>query len=57
MKKDKKEAKEKGLDEVQLTDEDIIKYKETMEQMKEHDEALSDDLIEEEYQNRRLKRE
>ena len=57
MKKDKKEAKEKGLDEVQLTDEDIIKYKETMEQMKEHDEALNDDLIEEEYQNRRLKRE
>jgi len=25
--------------------------------MKEHDEALNDDLIEEEYQNRRLKRE
>ena len=57
MRKDKKEAKEKGLDEVQLTDEDLIKYKETMEQMKEHDEALNDDLIEEEYQNRRLKRE
>ena len=54
MKKDKKQAKEKGLEEVQLKDEDYIQYKNAISQMKQHDKNLNDDLIEKEYQNRRL---
>ena len=55
MKRDKKEAKEKGLDNVQLQDNDYVNYKESIRKMKEHDQNLNDDKIEEEYLNRRVK--
>jgi len=54
MKKDKKEAKAKGLEDVELEDDDFTNYKDSLKQMKEHDETLDDELIEEEYQNRRI---
>ena len=57
MKKDKKEAQSKGLKEVELDDSDFISYKEALRNMQEHDEDLDDDLIEEEYENRRIKHE
>ena len=46
MKKDKKEAREKGLDIVELTDEDHINHKEYLENMKKHDTNIDDTLIE-----------
>ncbi len=57
MKKDKKEAKQKGLSEVQLQDSDIINYKESIRQMQEHDRNLDDEKVEEEFLNRRVKKE
>ena len=54
MKKDKKEAKLKGLDVVQLEDDDFSEYKKTLQQMKEIDNSINDDLIEENYKNRRV---
>jgi len=57
MKKDKKDAKAKGLDNVELDDDDFTDYKKSLNHMKEHDDDLNDDLIEEEYINRRLKHE
>ena len=56
MKKDKKEAKEKGLDNVELKDEDFSKYKESLEKMKKHDKELNDEKIEQEYKSRKVKR-
>jgi len=56
MKKDKKEAKEKGLDNVELKDEDFSKYKESLEEMKKHDKELNDEKIEQEYKSRKVKR-
>jgi hypothetical protein len=47
MKKDKKAAKEKGLDEVELDDDDFVDYKKELNHMKDHDEELDDDMIEE----------
>jgi hypothetical protein len=40
MKRDKEKAKEKGLDQVELTDEDYIKFKEAIEADKEQDAEL-----------------
>ena len=40
MKKDKAEAKEKGLDQVELSDEDYIKFREAIEADKEKDKKL-----------------
>lgn len=57
MKKDKKEAREKGLDTFELKDEDFTNYKDSLNHMKQHDENINDDLIEEEYENRRIKHE
>lgn len=57
MKKDKKEAKAKGLDEVELEDDDFTEYKNSLNHMKQHDENINDDLIEEEYENRRIQHE
>ena len=54
MKKDKKDAKAKGLDDVELEDNDFINYKDSLKQMFKHDEALDDELIEKEYQSRRV---
>ena len=42
MKKDKKEAKEKGLYDVELKDNDFADYKNALLGMKEHDNNLSD---------------
>ena len=56
MKKDKKEAREKGLDDVELEDDDFTNYKETLTQMKNHDNNLDDKIIENQYKNRRIKR-
>ena len=55
MKKDKKDAKAKGLENVELEDDDFTDYKNSLNHMKEHDESLDDDLIEKEYVNRRIK--
>ena len=55
MKKDKKDAKAKGLENVELEDDDFTDYKNSLNHMKEHDESLDDDLIEKEYANRRIK--
>lgn len=57
MKKDKKDAKAKGLDEVELEDNDIIDYKNSLNHMKDHDENLDEKTIEEEYEQRRIRRE
>jgi len=57
MKKDKKEAKAKGLDTVELTDKDHINHKKALKQMKEHDAAIDDSSIEQEYEDRRIKHE
>ena len=40
MKRDKEEAKEKGLDQVELSDDDYIKFKEAIEKDKEEDKKL-----------------
>ncbi len=57
MKKDKQEAKSKGLDYVELEDEDFIQHKENLIKMRQHDENLDEEIIENEYQNKRIKRE
>lgn len=54
MKKDKKAARAKGLDDVELEDYDFTDYKDALRNMRKHDEAIDDELIEEEYQSRRL---
>ena len=54
MKKDKKDAKTKGLDDVELDDDDFTDYKDSLKRMRDHDDALDDELIEEEYQSRRI---
>ena len=57
MKKDRQDAKLKGLDQVELEDDDFTEYKNSLNHMKEHDDNLDDNLIEEEYESRRVKRE
>ena len=54
IKKDKKDAKAKGSDIVQLEDDDIAKYKKTLNHMKQHDNILDDQTIEKEYEKRRV---
>ena len=56
MKKDRQDAKSKGLDQVELEDDDFTEYKNSLNHMKEHDNNLDDNLIEEEYESRRVKR-
>ena len=56
MKKDKKEAKEKGFEDVQLEDDDFADYKRVLNHMKDHDEDLNDETIEKEYKDRRINR-
>jgi len=46
MKKDKKEAKAKGLEQVELEDDDFINYKETLSRMRDHDDNIDDESIE-----------
>ena len=57
MKKDKQESLKKGLETVELEDEDFVDHKQYLEEMKLHDEELDDDAIEEEYDNRRIQHE
>ena len=57
MKKDKKDARAKGLDNFELEDDDFIDYKNSLNHMKQHDEIIDDDLIEQQYEDRRVKRE
>jgi hypothetical protein len=54
MKKDKKDARAKGLDTVELEDEDFVNYKNSLNHMKAHDDSLNDEDIEKEYLNRRV---
>ena len=54
MRQDRKEAKLKGLDTVELEDKDFNDYKETLRGMKEHDEQLTDNQVEKEYEKRRV---
>lgn len=54
MKKDKKDAKAKGKDVVDLQDDDFINYKKALNHMKQHDEDLDDEAIEKEYEKRRI---
>ena len=54
MKKDRKQAKEKGLQNLELEDNDFIEYKQMLADMKSLDESLKDEDIELEYQNRRV---
>ena len=55
MRKDKKDAKEKGLEDVQLEDDDFTEYKKILNHMKDHDNNLDDTTIEKEYQSRRIR--
>ena len=57
MKKDKKDAQKKGLDDFELEDDDFANYKDHLRGMKQHDEDLDDELIEEEYESRRVQHE
>ena len=55
MKQDKKQAKAKGLDEVELEDKDYTDYKEALNQMKQHDNELNEEIITKEYEDRRVR--
>ena len=57
IKKDKKEARAKGLDDVQLEDDDFADYKEVLNHMKEHDNNLDDEQIQSEYKKRGVNKE
>ncbi len=57
MKKDKKDARAKGLENVELEDDDFTDYKNSLNHMKSHDKDLNDELIQEEYINRRVQHE
>lgn len=57
MKKDKKQARLKGLDDVELEDSDLINFKNSLMEMKDHDSDLDDQQVEKEYKNRRIGRE
>ena len=56
MKKDKQEAKDKGLDIVELTDEDIYNHKEFLKTMKEHDDQLTEEEIDKEFKSKEIQR-
>ena len=57
MKQDKKQARARGQENVELEDDDFTDYKNALNHMKAHDEDLDEELIEEEYQNRRIQHE
>ena len=57
MRQDKKQAKDRGLDDVELEDDDFTDYKNTLNHMKQHDENLDEQIIEEEYESRRIQHE
>ena len=57
MRQDKKQAKDRGLDDVELEDDDFTDYKNTLNHMKQHDENLNEQKIEEEYESRRIQHE
>ena len=42
---------------LELEDQDFVDYKNSLKHMKEHDDNLDEQLIEEEYKNRRVKHE
>lgn len=54
MKEDKKAAKSQGLEKLELQDQDFVDYKQNKDEMREHDLAIDDELIEEEYQKRSI---
>ena len=55
MRKDKQEAKAKGLGVVELDDQDYTDHKQNLTMMKQHDNEINDDLIEIQYQKKRIK--
>lgn len=55
MKRNKKQAESNGQLQVELEDEDLINYKENINEMKQHDSDLDEKTIEEEYLKRRIK--
>ena len=54
MRLDRQIAQQEGLDIVELQDDDYINFKEDHENMIQHDQALDEDLIEEEFNKRRV---
>ena len=54
MKRDKKQAQQLGLDNVQLDDDDYVDFQDTYQQMEQHDENLNEQLIQEEFNKRRI---
>ena len=54
MRRDKKNAEEQGLNDVELQDEDYVQFKQLHTQMEQHDQALNEQLIEEQFKKRRL---
>ena len=57
VKNDRKEAKKQGLSALELDDSEIIKHKEHLKAMKQHDQQLDDEKIEQEYKRRRVAQE
>ena len=57
MKQDRQQAKEKGLDTVYIEDDDFADYKDELNHMKDHDKNLNDEIIEDQYKNRRINKE
>ena len=54
MKKDKKQADEKGLDYVPIEDEDIIQHKQYTQEMRQHDQQMTEESEEEEIEKRKV---
>ena len=54
MRADKEQAQQEGSDVVQLQDDDYVEFKESHDNMIQHDQALDQALIEEEFNKRRV---
>ena len=54
IKKDKQEAKQKGYEDVFLEDRDFEEFKNSLRDMQQYDENLTDEQLEEEYMDRRV---
>ena len=54
MKNDKEAAKQQGLNDVETDDDDYVEFKESYNNMVEHDENLNEEKIEEEFQKKRV---
>ena len=54
MRQDKKQAEEKGLDQVEIEDDDYVDFKEAHEEMNQHDQAIDEKSIEEQFNKRRV---